>query len=171
MPSKREDFISMFAYLSDLFNVYNYEENMISSYEELFSFEAPYWDIEIVDIKFEKFDKIVDIIEKIKSGDVSKLTEFSHIKNYFKGVLNKIQAEHSDRRNWRYSCPELCCTIYDIEVEMIYTLKHLLELMKIAPFELFEIMKSVERISLRNVCNEKRQPYDIERYISEFIGF
>jgi len=171
MQSTREDFLSTFVYLSDLFNVYKNEVNMITSYEELFSFELSFWEIKIVDIEIEEFDKIFKLIDKIKLGDISKLREFSYIKNYFKKILNKFIYQHNDKRDWRYRCPELCCTIYDIEIEIMFILEKLLDFTRMSPFELFQIMKSVEKINLQNVCNEKRQPYDIERYISKFIGF
>lgn len=171
MVSTREEFLKLFNNLSDLFNVYKCEEDVIRSYEDIFLLVSTYWNVNIVDIEIDEFDKIVEIIDKIRRGYISNLKYFSHIKKYLKNILSKFNYEHNDKRNWRYKCPEMYSTIYDLEEEMMNTLEQLLELMEMSPFELFEIMTFCERISLRNICNEKRVPYDIERYISGIIGF
>lgn len=168
----KEAFSELLNELGDLFIVYKHEIDIITSYEELFLFDLPYWNINIVDIKIEEFDKIVEIIHKIKTGYISNLFEdILYIKKYLTKRLSIFEYEHNDKRNWRNKCPELYFTIYDLEIEIMDILKQLLEFMKMSPFRLFEIMTSVERISLRNICNEKRQNCDIERYISGFIGF
>ena len=173
MYSKRAQFAETINYLSDLFNAYEYQHNLITSSEFYHEVNDPnsLWYLNIVDIEITEFDKILNIIDKILKNESTYLQYISYIKTYITNILNKVKTAHDDIRGWRYRFPEMCPEIYIVEEDIMLTLKNLLELMKMSPFELFEMMKSCEKISLRNICFENKIPYDIERFTSGFIGF
>ena len=164
--STREEFLRLFINLIDHYDIYKFEKD---------TFEIDEWStwdgLNIVDVEMEEFDKIVDIIEKIVGGDISKFNQYLYIADYFKRILSNFKNVHNHRRGWRYRYPELYDGIYLLEEIMMYILEQLLKLMKMSPFKLFEMMTSCEKISLRNICLENEYPYDIERYISGFIGY
>lgn len=169
----RQEFLETIAYLSDLFNNYKYHQYYLSilgiGYE--INDTNSYWSLDIVDIQNEEFDKILDIIQKIVGENILFLNDISFIKKYMSNLLIRFKCEHDNIRGWRYICPELYPHIYELEEEIIFTLEKLLNFMKIYPFELFQVMTTNEIIGLRNVCYQKKIPYDINRYISKFIGF
>lgn len=169
----RKEFLEHVYYLNYCLYCYEEEANKISPSLEIFN-EFSYWSLNIVNMEPEEFYKIYDdTIKIIEEYNINYINYIKNAKIYFEGIYNKLKYVHDDRRGWRYRYPELDDTglIYDIEMEMMCTLQNLLGLMKTPPFKLFEIMTSEEKISLRNMCREKNLYYDIERYISGFIGF
>lgn len=171
----REVFLKTFGYL--IYEVNNYKPmkntlEILDITNQLIS-SSLYWSLNIVDIENEinELDNISKIIDRIMIGERICLQDIPYIKTFLKNMLNKFKYEHDNRRGWRYVYPEMYEDVYEIEENIMYTLQDLLVLMEIPPFDLFEMITSIEKVSLKNVCYEKKLPYDIERYTSEFIGF
>lgn len=169
----RTVFLEKFGYLSDCLNHYKHLESALAILDITNQLIDPtyYWPLNIVNIEIEEFDIISNIIDLIVTGDRVSLQNIKYIKNYFKNILNKFECEHNNRRSWRYKCPEMYSDVYEIEEDIMYTVEDLLSLMNMSPFELFQMMTISEKISLQNVCQELNIPYDIERYVTGFIGF
>lgn len=171
----REVFLKKFDYLGDSLNQYRPLKNTLAILDITNQLIDPtfYWSLNIVDIENEikELDNISNIINRIIMGETICLREIPCIKSFLENILKKFKYEHEDRRGWRYMCPEMYGSVYEIEENIMYVLEDLLVLIQMSPFILFEIMTLSEKISLKNVCYEKKVPCDIERYISEFIGF
>lgn len=159
----REEFLGLITELGDLYNSYK-------MYEDFYNDQYILYDINSIDVEIEEFDKIVNNIHRVTSGDVSSLNEFSEWSEYFKKIVYDFESRHNYRRDWRYIHPEQYPEIYEIEEDIMYNLHAILELMKESPFDLFQLIRFEEAVNLRNVCCENRLPYDIERYTSDFIG-
>ena len=171
----RTIFLEIFNYLCDALKKYSplkYTLSMLDITNHIIE-ATHYWSCNIVDIENEvkELNYISNIIQSIMEGQPICSQNIQYIKTYFMYIHNKFKYEHDNRRGWRYMYPELYSDVYEIEEDIMYSLRELLSLMEMSPFELFEIMTLSEKISLKNVCLELNLPYDIQRYVSKFIGF
>lgn len=162
----REEFLALITELSDLYNSYKIYEGVYEDLTEIYHL----YGVNFVNVKIEEFDEIVNNIDRVVSGDISCLNDYNTWREYFKKILDKFESLHNCRRDWRYIHPERYSEMYNIEEDIMYDLKNILDFMNESPFDLFQIIRFEETVNLRNVCCESHLPYDIERYVSDFIG-
>jgi len=172
----RIEFIRLFNHLIALLNDYNLYKPFYIEMEEIILEEDPYWiwPMNLINFDLDDFDEIIKIMSGIEAGNKEYLKGFNSIRLLFVdllfNILKKFKARHDCRRDWRYRCPELHGELYDIEIDLMDGLEEIINNTKRSLVEIFELMTSDEKICLKSVCRQCNLPYDIERYISHYVG-